>query len=69
MTATVAVPDGEVAVIEVALSAVTVAADDPKSTALAAARFVPVMVTAVPPACGPLDGQMPRTIGAGGGAM
>ena len=47
---TVPVPAGDVAVIEVAESAVMVPGVDPKSTAEALARSVPVMVTLVPPA-------------------
>ena len=36
---------------------------EPKSTAEAFARFVPVIVTVVPPAAGPVAGQMPVTEG------
>ena len=42
--------------IDVAVSAVTVPAVDPKSTAVAPVRLVPVMVTLVPPATGPSSG-------------
>ncbi len=63
VTSTVPVPAGEVAVIEVAESAVMVAAFDPKSTALAPSRLVPVMVTLVPPPVGPLVGLMLATDG------
>ena len=64
VTSTVPVPAGEVAVIEVAESAVIVAALDPKSTALAPPRLVPVMVTLVPPPVGPLVGLIEVTVGA-----
>jgi len=40
-----------------------VAAIAPKYTALVPARFVPVIVTDVPPAAGPDDGLMPATVG------
>ncbi len=56
---------GEVAVIEVALSAVMVPAEAPKLTVVAPLRLVPVMVTLVPPAVGPDDGLTPETVGAG----
>ena len=54
---------GAVAVIELAESAVIVALIEPNLTDVAAARFVPVMVTLVPPAIGPLDGLIPVTTG------
>jgi hypothetical protein len=41
-----------------------VAAVPPKVTVAPAAKFVPVMVTAVPPATGPLLGATPLTVGA-----
>ena len=41
-----------------------VAALDPKSTALAPPRLVPVMVTLVPPPVGPLVGLIEVTVGA-----
>jgi len=57
VTSAVPVPAGATAVIEVAESTVKeVAGVGPKSTAVAAARSVPVMVTPVPPAGGPVDG-------------
>ena len=37
----------------------------PKYTAVAPSRFVPVIVTAVPPANGPALGLTPATVGAG----
>ena len=62
---TVPVPGGEVAVIDVAESAVTVAGMPPKSTADALARSEPVMTTLVPPAGVPDLGSTPVTVGAG----
>ena len=58
---------GLVATICVAESLVIVAAVLPKSTAVAFARFVPVIVTEVPPVVGPEAGMMPDT--AGGAAV
>jgi hypothetical protein len=53
-----------VAVIVVLLTTVTlVAAVEPKVTVAPAAKFVPVMVTAVPPATGPLLGEILVTVG------
>jgi hypothetical protein len=61
---TVAEPAGLVAVIEVAeLTEKVVAALVPKSTTLAPSRFVPVMVTVVPPATGPEVGLTETTAG------
>jgi hypothetical protein len=61
---TVPVPAGEVAVIEVALGADTLVADvDPNFTVASTVKFVPVMVTTVPPAVGPLLGLTPVTVG------
>jgi hypothetical protein len=57
---------GVVTVIDVAESAVTVPAVEPKSTAVALARFVPVIVTAVPPVVRPLAGVNDVIVGAGG---
>ena len=63
-------PDGLVAVTWVALSTVKVdAAVAPKLTADAPVKSVPVMVTEVPPAVDPLLGEMPLTVGAGGGGV
>ena len=65
VTSTVPVPAGLSAVIVVALTTVTpVAAVVPKSTAVAPVKPVPVIVTNVPPADGPLVGLMPVTVGA-----
>jgi hypothetical protein len=62
VTSTVPVPLGAVAVMEVAESAVMVAAVEPKSTALALARLVPVIVTLVP--AEPEVGLIEVTVGA-----
>ena len=66
VTSTVpAVPAGLVAVICVAeLTVKPVAAAVPNSTAVAPVRFVPVMVTLVPPAVGPAVGLTAVTAGA-----
>ncbi len=55
---------GEVALIEVALSAVTEAVAVPNLTEVAPLGLVPLMVTAVPPALAPDVGVMPVTLGA-----
>ena len=58
-------PAGEVAVIGVAELTVTlVAAVEPKSTAVAPVKPVPVMVTEVPPAAGRRSGLTAVTVGA-----
>jgi hypothetical protein len=60
-----ALPAGVVAVICVPLTTTTLlAAAAPNVTVAPAAKFVPVIVTAVPPAAGPLFGDTLRTIGA-----
>jgi hypothetical protein len=65
VTSTVPAPAGEVAVICVALLNVNVvAAVAPNFTAVAPVKFVPVMVTTVPPAAGPLAGLTLLTVGA-----
>ncbi len=57
VTSTTPVPAGLSAVIEVSLTTVTsVAAAVPKSTAVAPVKPVPVIVTSVPPAVGPMSG-------------
>ena len=70
VTVTVAVPAlpaGVVAVMVVLLTTVTlVAAVEPNVTVAPAAKFVPVMVTTVPPEVDPLFGLMLVTVG---GAM
>ena len=60
---TVPLPGGLVTVICVPESAVIVPAAPPKLTLVAPARLVPVIVTAVPPAVVPLDGDTPVTAG------
>ena len=58
-------PAGLVAVMMVALTTVTlVAAMLPKLTAVAPVKFVPVIVTLVPPAADPLAGLTVVTVGA-----
>ena len=60
---------GAVAVTWVAEFTVNlVAATAPKCTAFAPVNLVPVIVTLVPPACGPLAGLIPVTAGGGGAA-
>ena len=60
-----ATPAGEVAVIEVAeLTTTFDAAFAPNFTAVAPVKLVPVMVTDVPPATGPLVGLNDVTVGA-----
>jgi hypothetical protein len=59
-----ALPAGVVAVMLVLLTTTTlVAAAPPNVTVAPAAKFVPVIVTAVPPAVGPLLGATPLTVG------
>ena len=62
---TVPEPAGLVAVIRVLESAVIEPPAPPKLTPVAPDRFVPVIVTEVPPAVGALAGEIPRTTGAG----
>ena len=64
VTSTVPLLGGDVAVIEVALLTTNhAAAVLPNFTAVAPLRLVPVMVTLVPPALGPVLGLMPVTVG------
>ena len=66
VTSTVPEPAGLVAVIDVALFTVTpVAAVPPNATVAPDAKPVPLMVTEVPPAAGPVAGLTPDTVGAG----
>jgi hypothetical protein len=59
-----ALPAGVVAVIVVPLTTTTFVADAaPKVTPAPAAKFVPVIVTAVPPAVDPLAGETLLTVG------
>ena len=55
---------GTVTVIEVAVFEVIVAGVPPKVTELAPLRLVPVNVTDVPPAVGPLAGDTAVSVGA-----
>ena len=64
---TVPEPAGLVAVIFVPESAVIEPPAPPKLTPVARDRFVPVMDTEVPPAVGPLAGEIPVTTGRGVG--
>ena len=57
-------PAGTVAVTEVAVLAVIEPAVAPNLTEVAEVRLVPVMTTLVPPAVGPLVGEMDVTVGA-----
>ena len=68
VTSTVAAASaGEVMVIEVAeLTTRPVPAVVPNLTAVAPVKPVPVTVTGVPPAVGPLVGLTPVTVGSGG---
>ena len=67
VTSTVPVPGGDVVVIDVGLTTVNGVAGlpAPKETAVTAVKFVPVIVTEVPPAPGPVEGLIPVTVGAG----
>jgi hypothetical protein len=59
-----ALPAGVVAVIDVLLTTTTfVAAVAPNVTVAPATKFAPVIVTAVPPAVGPLLGLTLLTVG------
>ena len=59
-----ALPAGVVAVIDVLFTTTTLlAAALPKVTVAPVAKFVPVIVTAVPPPTGPLFGDTPVTVG------
>src|SRR5205823_1380537 len=64
VTSSVPVPAGDVAVILVALLMVKeVALLLPNLTAVAPVKLVPLMVTEVPPAAGPLVGEIEVTVG------
>jgi hypothetical protein len=66
VTSKVSVPAGDVAEMDVAVLTVNdVATVLSNLTVLAPVKFVPVMVTAVPPAATPAGGEIPVTIGAG----
>ena len=66
VTSTVPPPAGEVAAIDVALLTVNeVALVLPNFTAVARVKLLPVMVTGMPPAAGPLFGEIEVTDGDG----
>src|ERR1700694_6030517 len=71
VTSTVPLPDGLVALQLVVLTQLTpVAALPPKATVVAPAlvlKWVPVMLTTVPPPAGPVVGVIALTVGGGGG--
>ncbi len=61
-------PAGEVTVMEVSLLTVKLGLEmtvEPKLTEVAVVKPVPVMVTLVPPATSPVDGETPVTVGTG----
>ena len=67
VTSTLPIPAGEVAAIDVALLTVNVVATTPPNlTAVAPVKLLPVMVTGVPPAAGPLAGEIEVTVGGTG---
>jgi hypothetical protein len=67
VTSTTPVPAGLTAVTDVGLTTVTfVAGTVPKSTVVGPVKFVPVIVTGVPPAAGPEFGLTSVTVGAAG---
>ena len=57
-------PAGDVAVIDTSELTWNAASVDPKSTAVAPVKPVPVIVTCVPPAAGPTEGLTPVIAGA-----
>ena len=64
VTSTRPLPAGEFAVIEVAVLTVNeAAAAPPNLTAVAPVKLMPVIVTPVPPAAGPLFGATAVTVG------
>jgi len=63
VTSTLPLPAGEIAVIDVALVTENEAAEPPNCTAVARRKLLPVMVTGVPPAAGPLFGEIEVTDG------
>ena len=66
VTATVPEPAGDVAVIEVALFTVTPVAETPPNlTVEVDVKFVPAIVTTVPPVAGPPVGFTEVTVGTG----
>jgi hypothetical protein len=65
VTSTIPDPAGAVAVITVGEKIIKVAVVAPNLTAVAPVKFVPVIVTVVPPAFGPLVGLRLVTVGNG----
>ena len=65
LTSTVPVPAGAVAVIDVAELNVKLADVAPNVTDVTPVKLVPVIVTLVLPALGPLVGEIDVTVGAG----
>src|ERR1700722_15473540 len=66
--ATPALPAGVIAVICVPSTTWTLVAGVPPNVTVAPVpKFVPLIVTAVPPAVGPVLGETPLTVGAGPG--
>jgi hypothetical protein len=64
VTSTVPVPAGLMAAISVLETNLTEGAwVAPKSTVAPAVKSLPVIVTGVPPAAGPVAGEMPVTVG------
>ncbi len=61
VTWTTPLPEGEVTVTEVGVFAVMVASLEPKCTAVAPPRLVPVMTTLCPPPDDPWLGEMGTT--------
>jgi hypothetical protein len=67
VTSTVPEPGGDDAVISVELTRLTLVAPfGPKLMPVAPTKFVPVIVTLVPPAVGPDAGLTPVTVGGAG---
>jgi hypothetical protein len=64
-TSTVPEPGGATAVITVSVLLVMLAGADPNTT-VAPVKFMPVIVTVVPPAAGPDVGLIDVTVGGGG---
>ena len=64
VTSAVPVPAGLIATISLAVSLTIAAGLLPKSTAVAFARFAPMIVSDVPPVVGPAVGLMVVSVGA-----
>ena len=59
VTSTTPVPDGATATISPGVSRMTLAGLEPKSTAVAPPKFLPRMITVVPPLAAPPQGAPP----------